>query len=637
MIKYFLLIMMLLSTPAFAGYKVTGNLEVTGNIGIGTATPRAKIDVDGPIYGTVFHGDGSKLTGVSSQDIYWTGTATNLNAATGRTSLGLGTAATTAATDYLAAGGTSVATASDSTWTTHNSYPSACGDNQYVKAIGDTLTCVTIDGTVYASVASLSGYVPTSRTVNGKALSSNITLNVQGDIDAGIYALDTDLTVYALATSLSSYVPTTRTINGKALSSNVTLTVQDVDASIYALDTDLAVYVTGATANKGLVKTGASYGTLGLIETCGANEILKFIGGNWVCSSDATAAAGATSAGGDFNTIQYNTAGVLGGIDGFVYDGTDLSSTRPFGINNTSPVAGVHIGNASSSWSDAVNGEDDLFVKGDAEIDGALYVDGYLYGNGSKLTGITGGTTVHSALSNLSYATAGHTGFVPDTRTVNSKALSGNITLTAQDIDMSIYVLDTDGALYQAGDAGLTSLAGLAYTSPGFVRQTASDTFTVDTTIYALYSTFTGLTANRFPRATGTGLVDGSIYQNSTGYIGVAATAPVVQIQVDGSVYVGSGTAPTWTDDITITGRDLFVKGSIETDGTIYTDSTGDTLLNYTGGNVGIGTTQLRQKLTIDGAIYSINLTADSAHGAAKTLCLGVDGIIYGITNGNCH
>ena len=57
------------------------------------------------------------------------------------------------------------------------------------------------------TLANLGG-VPTSRTINGKALSSNITLS---------------------ASDLSA-VPTSRTINGKALSSNITLSASDVSA-----------------------------------------------------------------------------------------------------------------------------------------------------------------------------------------------------------------------------------------------------------------------------------------------------------------------------------------------------------------------------------------------------------------------
>lgn len=64
----------------------------------------------------------------------------------------------------------------------------------------------------------LSGYVPTSRTVNGKALSSNISLTAS-DVGA------------AASSHTHDYVPTSRTVNGKALSSNISLTASDVGAA----------------------------------------------------------------------------------------------------------------------------------------------------------------------------------------------------------------------------------------------------------------------------------------------------------------------------------------------------------------------------------------------------------------------
>lgn len=93
-----------------------------------------------------------------------------------------------------------------------------------VVKIGTGIT-VAADGTISVSVvspvssvngktgnvtlsASDVGAVPTTRTVNSKALSSNITLSAS-DVGA---------------------VPTTRTVNGKALSSNITLSASDVSA-----------------------------------------------------------------------------------------------------------------------------------------------------------------------------------------------------------------------------------------------------------------------------------------------------------------------------------------------------------------------------------------------------------------------
>lgn len=61
--------------------------------------------------------------------------------------------------------------------------------------------------------------VPTTRTVNSKALSSNITLGYS------------DVGAAASSHSHSNYVPTTRTVNSKALSSNITLSASDVGAA----------------------------------------------------------------------------------------------------------------------------------------------------------------------------------------------------------------------------------------------------------------------------------------------------------------------------------------------------------------------------------------------------------------------
>lgn len=79
------------------------------------------------------------------------------------------------------------------------------------KLDGTTVTTQEInylDGVSSSIQTQLNGKVPTTRTVNGKALSSNITLSA-ADVSA---------------------VPTDRTVNGKPLSSNVTLSASDVGA-----------------------------------------------------------------------------------------------------------------------------------------------------------------------------------------------------------------------------------------------------------------------------------------------------------------------------------------------------------------------------------------------------------------------
>lgn len=73
--------------------------------------------------------------------------------------------------------------------------------------------------------------VPTSRTVNGKALSSNITLNSS---DVGAVPTSRTVNDKALSSNITldaddvGAVPTTRTVNDKMLSSDVTLSAEDL-------------------------------------------------------------------------------------------------------------------------------------------------------------------------------------------------------------------------------------------------------------------------------------------------------------------------------------------------------------------------------------------------------------------------
>lgn len=132
---------------------------------------------------------------------------------------------------------------------------------QYSSSNPPPYPVTSVNGDVGAVVLEASdvGAVPTSRTVNGKALSSNITLTYD-DVGArpenwvptlsnlGITATASELNKLdgatvttqeinyldgvssSIQTQLNGKVPTTRTVNGKALSSNITLSAADVDA-----------------------------------------------------------------------------------------------------------------------------------------------------------------------------------------------------------------------------------------------------------------------------------------------------------------------------------------------------------------------------------------------------------------------
>lgn len=75
--------------------------------------------------------------------------------------------------------------------------------------------------------------VPTTRTVNGHALSSNVTVTAS---DVGAVPTTTTVNGHALSSNVTvtaadvGAVPTTTTVNGHALSSNVTVTASDVSA-----------------------------------------------------------------------------------------------------------------------------------------------------------------------------------------------------------------------------------------------------------------------------------------------------------------------------------------------------------------------------------------------------------------------
>lgn len=92
-----------------------------------------------------------------------------------------------------------------------------------VPASGDyTADQVGARPSTWTPSASDVGAVPTSRTVNGKALSRNISLTAS---DVGARA-----NTWTPTASEVGAVPTSRTVNGQALSQNITLDAEDVGA-----------------------------------------------------------------------------------------------------------------------------------------------------------------------------------------------------------------------------------------------------------------------------------------------------------------------------------------------------------------------------------------------------------------------
>jgi len=118
-------------------------------------------------------------------------------------------------------------------WTITGSDPTQIGN--WVQMSYPTAPVSSVAGKTGAVTLGASdvGAVPTTRQVNGKALSADITLAA-----SDVSAVPTTRTVNSkplsanivLAASDVSAVPTARTVNGKALSSNITLAASDVAA-----------------------------------------------------------------------------------------------------------------------------------------------------------------------------------------------------------------------------------------------------------------------------------------------------------------------------------------------------------------------------------------------------------------------
>lgn len=92
---------------------------------------------------------------------------------------------------------------------------------------------VTVPPAAHSHTPAELGAVPTSRTVNNKALSSDISLTAA---DVGAIPTTRKVNNKALSADISltasdvGAVPTSRTVNNKALSANIALTAADVSA-----------------------------------------------------------------------------------------------------------------------------------------------------------------------------------------------------------------------------------------------------------------------------------------------------------------------------------------------------------------------------------------------------------------------
>lgn len=205
---------------------------------------------------------------------------------------------------------------------------------------------------------SLSGYVPTSRTVNGKALSANITLSAS---DVGALPADTVIPAAVTETTVSGwgFTKNAGTITGIKMNgaSKGTSGVVDLGTVLTAHQTVKVNGVTGATTNNfGTCSTAAgtaaktvtlTAGTFAL-ET-GARVLVKFTVTN--TAANPTLNVGGTGA----KAIQYRGSAISTGYLAanrtyeFVYDGTNYQLVGDINTD-TNNVTAQNISTADNTY-----------------------------------------------------------------------------------------------------------------------------------------------------------------------------------------------------------------------------------------------------------------------------------------------
>ena len=234
------------------------------------------------------------------------------------------------------------------------------------------------------------GGVPKTRTVNNKALSSDISLTAS-DVGASASGHSHAFsTLTSKPTTLSGYgitdaVPATRKVNNKALSSDISLTASDVGASASGHSHAFSTLTSKPTTLSGYGITDAVPNTRKVNNKALSSDIS-------LTASDVGAATSAQGTKADSALQGVKVNGTLVTPDSNKTVNIDATS-----INAATPEQGA---------------------KADSAIQG-------IQGNG---------TTITPNANKIVNITPSNIGAVPTSRTVNGKVLSSNISLTASDV-----------------------------------------------------------------------------------------------------------------------------------------------------------------------------------------------------------
>lgn len=286
----------------------------------------------------------------------------------------------------------------------------------------------------------LDGKVPTSRTINGKVLSSNITLSAS---DVGAAASSHSHSSYVNQNAFSNVVVGSTTIAADTTTDSLTIAA-GTGISVSGDATNDKVTITNSGVRS--ISTGSSNGTIS-VNTNGssANVAVKGLGSAAYTASTAYDAAG---------TAQTKADSALASAKSYTDDKIALL------MNNSSEAVDsiMELATAMEENADVVAALNDAIgTKVDKVSGKGLSTNDYTTTEKNKLSGIASGAQVNqNAFSNVK---VGDTTIAADTTTDTLTLVAGsNITLTPDATGDSVTITAKD-TTYTLGSFGITATA----------------------------------------------------------------------------------------------------------------------------------------------------------------------------------
>lgn len=291
---------------------------------------------------------------------------------------------------------------------------------------------VAFDGTgnVTINAVDATARVPTTTTVNGHALSGNVTVT---NSDLGAVPTTTTVNGHALSANVTvtasdiGAVPTTTTVNGHALSGNVTVTASDVGA---ATSSDISSAITAErSATRTLTNTTLNGTTMSDTLDMNGNVISRLAqiyDDNFNLAFEIGAPAGTI-------VNHFQVFGSTTGVNPTVSVVGETNAGLNFGLNGTGRLTANSVNVPTVSSTDVLTHKDltdatntfptlNQSTTGNAATATKLATARAI--NGVNFDG-SGPITINAVDSTARVAT---------TTTVNGHALSSNVTVTASDV-----------------------------------------------------------------------------------------------------------------------------------------------------------------------------------------------------------